>query len=119
MFHVELRQFPHVAREFNLAAEDLQARIVAPWVAGQVVEIGERKWAPERAKLTIYEGPQLRPDEIGMGRGWSNATRSGEDVTAQLLEPVQSATGREAELAQLKQELVDRCASRMIEIREA
>jgi hypothetical protein len=119
MFHVELRQFPNMAREFNLEAEDLQARIVRPWLAGRTVELGERKWAPERARLTIYEGPRLRPDELGMGRGWANATRGGEDVTARLLEqPRTAATGRDPELVQLKQSILDRCADRSIEIRE-
>ena len=32
--------------------------MVRPWVRGQVVELGERRWSPERAKLTIYEGPE-------------------------------------------------------------
>ncbi len=119
MFHVELRQFPHVAREFNLAAEDVQARIVGPWIAGQVVQLGERKWAPERARLTIYESRRLRPDEIGMGRGWASATKNGEDVTDRLLEQTQSTTGREAELAEFKQQLLQRCRDGRIEIRES
>ncbi len=59
---------------------------------------GERKWAPERAKLTIYEGPELRPDEIGVGRGWGNVTKYGTDVTGRLLsaetaEPTAGARG--------------------------
>ena len=119
MFHVELRQFPHVAREFNLAAEDVQARIVGPWIAGQVVQLGERKWAPERARLTIYESRQLRPDEIGMGRGWASATKNGEDVTDRLVEQAQSSTGREAELAEFKQQLLQRCREGPTEIRDS
>ena len=31
------------------------------------IELGEHRWAPERATLTVYEGPRLREDEIGMG----------------------------------------------------
>ena len=32
VFHVELRQFPHVARVFNLSREELDARFARPWV---------------------------------------------------------------------------------------
>ncbi len=119
MFHVELRQFPHVAREFNLSAEELHARIVGPWAAGQVVALGERKWAPERARLTIYEGPQLRPDEIGMGRGWSNVTRGGHDVTARVLTEAQRGGASPDELADLKVRLLEACRSGIIEVRES
>jgi hypothetical protein len=119
MFHIELRQFPHVAREFNVSAEKLE-RVVRPWVEGNVVEMGERKWAPERARLTIYEGPQLRPDEIGMGRGWSNATRSGQDVTDRVLEEAQGGgAARPGELADFKLRLLAACATAPIEVRES
>jgi hypothetical protein len=115
VFHAELRQFPHVARAFNLTLEELQARIVSPWVAGQMVDWGDRRWAPDRARLTIYEGPALRPDEIGMGRGWANATRAGEDVTARLLsEAERPAAGDEA----LKEEILALCAAGPIDVRE-
>jgi hypothetical protein len=81
MYHLELRQFPHVSRIFNLTREELDARFVRPWVAGSIIEHDERRWAPERARLKILEGPELRPDEMGMGRGWASATRSSADVT--------------------------------------
>jgi hypothetical protein len=86
VFHVELRQFPNSVRAFNLSREDLMARIVGPWVSGVSVEWGERRWNPEKARIAIYEGRTLGPEEIGLGRGWANATRSGQDVTAQVLE---------------------------------
>ena len=119
MFHVELRQFPHVAREFNLTADELQSRIVEPWLAGQVIELGERKWAPERARLTIYEGPQLRSDELGIGRGWSNATRSGTDVTARLLAQSQGDSSTVSDLAELKLRLLEACRGGAIDVRES
>ena len=34
VFHLELRQFPHVARVFNLTRDELDARFVRPWVGG-------------------------------------------------------------------------------------
>jgi hypothetical protein len=85
VFHVELRQFPHQARAFNLTREQLDFRIVGPWTSGGTVELDDRSWSPERAKLTIYEGPELPGDALGLGRGWANVTRSGEDVTARVL----------------------------------
>jgi hypothetical protein len=118
VFHVELRQFPHVARAFNLTAQDLQARIVAPWVAGEMVDWGDRRWAPERARLTIYEGPQLRTDELGLGRGWANATRAGEDVTERVLVEAQRPSGRGADTEQLKQEIIGLCGAGRIDVRE-
>jgi len=92
VYHVELRQFPHVARAFNLSAEQLEARIVGPWLAGTAVQWDERRWEPDRARLTIYEAPELRQDQIGLGRGWGNVTKSGEEVTGALLERGRSAT---------------------------
>jgi hypothetical protein len=32
------------------------------------------------------EGERLRPDELSLGRGWQNALRASQDVTARLLE---------------------------------
>jgi catechol 2,3-dioxygenase-like lactoylglutathione lyase family enzyme len=87
LFHVELRQFPHTARSFNLTREQLHARVVMPWMRRDVVELDGQTFAPERAKLTIYEGPELQTADIGMGRGWQNVTRRGEDVTERELQP--------------------------------
>ena len=89
MFHLELRQFPHVARAFNLTREELDTRFTRPWAGGQVVELEDRRWAPERARLTIFEGPELRTDEIGMGRGWANVNKTARDVTDAVLAEAQ------------------------------
>jgi hypothetical protein len=106
VFHVELRQFPHQARAFNLTREQLDARIVTPWVAGGAIDLDDRRWTAERAKLTIYEGPELSRDQLGLGRGWANVTRAGEDVTARVL----AERARPAPVAELKREVLDRCA---------
>ena len=58
MYHLELRQFPHNTWRFNLDAEELQT-IVTLWVRGQPVDVGERRWSPLQARLTILEGPAL------------------------------------------------------------
>src|ERR1700760_1357868 len=94
MYHVELRQFPHVARVFNLNREELESRFVRPYVGGTIIEHEDRRWAPERSRLKILEGRELRPDEVGMGRGWASATKHGADVTETVL--AQARRGAEA-----------------------
>ena len=87
MFHLELRQFPNVARAFNLSDEELARRFCSArgstggWSSS--TSIGS---SPDRARLTVYEGRALATDEIGMGRGWGNVTRTGTDVTERVLE---------------------------------
>jgi hypothetical protein len=98
VFHVEVRQFPHVARVFNLTAEELGARVVVPWTRGLPVELQDRRWMPGRAKLVIYDGRRLDSAEIGLGRGWGTVTRTATEVTAAVLEAAQ-APGRLDELA--------------------
>ena len=106
VFHVELRQFPHQARAFNLTREELEARILRPWTSGGAIELDERRWSPERARLTIYEGPHLPPEELGMGRGWGNVTRDGQDVTDRLLADL----SHPPPVVELKREVLDRVA---------
>ena len=86
MFHAELRRFPHVARAFNLSAEELDARIVMPLVRGIPVDLDDRQWPSEKTRLTIYEAPEVAAEDRGLGRGWSLVTREGEDVTTTLLD---------------------------------
>lgn len=102
MYHVELRQFPHVARAFNLGPEEVHTRFVAPWVAGTMIEHEDRRWAPERTRLTILEGPELRRDELGLGRGWATATKQGADVTDGLIAAARRAAAARPELEALK-----------------
>jgi hypothetical protein len=99
VFHIELRQFPNVARAFNLSGEELQQRFVRPWLDGRTIELDEHRFSPEKARLTIYEGRALATDEIGMGRGWGNVTRTGTEVTDRVLE-----AAHDPSLAQLKGE---------------
>jgi hypothetical protein len=106
VFHVELRQFPHLARVFNLSAEELHARVVAPWTAGQLIELEEQRWDPGRAKLTIYQGRELAAEDLGMGRGWGTVTRHGKDVTEQLLAAARTQQDGPSELTEVKQRLL-------------
>jgi hypothetical protein len=84
MYHIELRQFPHNVCRFNLSGPELGA-LVTPWVSEQFVEVGERKWRTDQARLTILEGPHLGVEQLTMGRGWRAAERESEDVTDRLL----------------------------------
>ncbi|HTA31816.1 MAG TPA: hypothetical protein VK721_00155 [Solirubrobacteraceae bacterium] len=84
MYHVELRHFPHNMARFNLTDAELGA-IVEPWVRDQMVEFGERKWSPQQAKITIFEGPRMPLDQLTMGRGWRAAERESENVTDAVL----------------------------------
>jgi hypothetical protein len=93
-YHLELRQFPHVVRVFNLSRDELEARFVRPWVGGTIIEHDDRRWVPERSRLKILEGPELRANELGMGRGWASAARSGTDVTDTVI--AQARRGAEA-----------------------
>lgn len=110
MFHVELRQFPHVARAFNLSREELDARILRPLASGTAVQWNDRRWAPDKVKVAIYEGPELAVEEIGMGRGWGNATKDGENVTERLLREARRQVESPPALDELKRAIVDRCS---------
>lgn len=122
MFHIELRRFPHVARAFNLAEDQLQARIVLPWVRGASIELDDRRWSADRTRLTIYEAPELAPEDRGLGRGWANVTRDGEDVTDRLLEAARRQireSSPEASIPQLKRALLSAAAAKRLTLPEA
>jgi hypothetical protein len=85
VYHVELRQFPHSFCRFNLSEHELRETILSPWVRGEWVNVGERRWSPQQATLTVVESSPLAVQELAMGRGWRNAQRRGQDVIAELL----------------------------------
>jgi hypothetical protein len=116
VFHVELRQFPHVTRAFNLQRGELDSRILGPWVRGNAIELDERRWLPDRAKLAVYEGRALAGDEIGMGRGWANVTRTGEEVTARVVAEARQAVQSPPVLETLKQGLLARSADGQVRL---
>jgi hypothetical protein len=91
MFHVELRQFPGNFCRFNLTEGQLRTNILHPWARGEWIEMGERKWNPEQAKLTVLEGPEIPLNQLTMGRGWRTAQRQGHDVTERVLAEVHDA----------------------------
>jgi hypothetical protein len=116
MFHVELRRFPNVASTFNLSREELDARILRPWVTGGSIELQDRSWSPDKCKLTIVEGPELLAGELGLGRGWNNAAKGGVDVTATLVQTAEREVGLTPS-DELKDELVAACARSPLPLR--
>jgi hypothetical protein len=111
MFHIELRQRPNVARSFNLTGEALRAEVVSKILAGEVFEYAGREWDGRRAHVTVLEGPQLASHELLLGRGWSNAQKSGTDVTRQLLEHSQSDAGRRDAIDRLSERILGRLSA--------
>jgi hypothetical protein len=107
VFHVEMRRFPHAARAFNLGREELLGRFVVPWTRGGEVSLDERSWVRDKkTRLTIYDAPQIAPEDRGLGRGWSTVTREGRDVTEEVLEEARKAAGLSVPLPELKAALV-------------
>ena len=84
MYHLELRKFPKRVHRYNMSGPEIGALLLL-WVREQVVELGEQKWRPQEAEITVLEGPEVPPREISMARGWRRAEREGRDVTAAVL----------------------------------
>jgi hypothetical protein len=84
VYHFELRKFPHTVSRFNQGEQQVQA-LVARWVTEEWIDVAERKWNVNEAKLTVLEGPELSLQEMAMNRGWRNAMRRSEDVTERVL----------------------------------
>jgi hypothetical protein len=102
VYHLELRQFPHTARVFNLDRAELDARFVRPWVKGEMIDHDERRWAPERTRLKVLEGAPIALDELGLGRGWGQATKDSQDVTDAVLAHAERGARARPEVEALK-----------------
>jgi hypothetical protein len=85
VFHIELRQFPHNVCHFNMTAAQLDAAVLDPWARDRWIEMGDRKWSPHQAKLTVIESRRIPVEELSMGRGWRTAQREGHEVTVRVL----------------------------------
>jgi hypothetical protein len=90
VYHLELRHFPRRVQRYNLSGADVGA-IVIPWVEDRAVELGEQRWSPHTAAITIFEGAEVSPDQISMGRGWRTVERECEDVTERVLAEARAA----------------------------
>ncbi|MGH2835161.1 MAG: hypothetical protein ACRDLT_00800 [Solirubrobacteraceae bacterium] len=94
MFHVELRMGMHLVREFNLGEERLWLGFLAPLMADREFSVEGHEFSPHQTQLKVYEGPELRPDQLGLGRGWQNVERTSADVTERVLARAREHTGR-------------------------
>jgi hypothetical protein len=102
VYHLELRQFPHVARVFNLERAELDTRFVRPWLAGELIEHDDRRWSAERTRLKVLEAPAVRLDELGLGRGWGQVTKQAADVTEAVLAEARRGADARPEAEALK-----------------
>ena len=85
MFHVEISAGFRQARVFNLSREDVMAKVVQPWLADLIIEMGEREWKPSESSLRLLEGRRMENADLSFGQGWANAERTCEDVTQATL----------------------------------
>ncbi len=118
MYHVELREFPHNTHAFNLSEERLRSEVLDPFARGEIFELGGRAWVPQRTNLTVLEGAELPLHALSMNRGWNNARRKAQDVTAAVLAtmeadrpptPAASPAGASGEEAVVR-DILARCA---------
>ena len=92
MYHIQLRQFPNNMCHFNMTERELLDAVVEGWARGQWIEVGERKWNPHQAKLTVLEGPEIPVEQLSVGRGWPKAQHEGEDVTERMVAQAKQAS---------------------------
>jgi hypothetical protein len=86
-FHVEISSgFRQRARAFNLDEAKLRSTILDPWMQGRPISLGDKEWQPRDCKLIVLDGPELADTDLSMGRGWSNAEKTAENVTRRLIE---------------------------------
>jgi hypothetical protein len=90
VYHLEIRKFPKRVQRYNLDGPDVGA-IVIPWVQDRVVDLGEQKWSPHTATITIFEGAEVSPDLMSLGRGWHTVERECQDVTGRVLAEARAA----------------------------
>ena len=107
MFHIELKDFPNVARAFNLNRETLEARFVRPWVVGDLIQYNDRRWAPDRTTLTVLSGPEIDDAARGLGRGWGEVTRHSENVTDAVVADVRQGTQTQPEVGALSRAVAE------------
>jgi hypothetical protein len=86
-FHVEISSgFRQRARAFNLDEAKLRSTVLDPWLRGLPILLGDKEWEPRDCKLVVLEGPELADTDLSMGRGWSNAEKTAENVTRRLID---------------------------------
>jgi hypothetical protein len=117
VYHLQLRMRPQIAHVFNLSAEELTARFLAPLVNGRDLVYEGLEWTARKTTVTVYEGPELGVEQLGIGRGWGNAQRSGTDVTERILEHTRERVARHPALDPLQERLSGRLSAGPMELR--
>ena len=107
MYHLELRQFPHVSRAFNLDREALDTRFLKLFVTGEPIDYDDRRWPPEKTRVSVLQGPAIDQADRGLGRGWALATKQGEDVTKQVLSEIERGADARPEVEFLKDAIAE------------
>lgn len=103
----------HVARAFNVGDADLHTQFLAPLRGGEPFRFQDREWEPRKTRLLVFEAPELRPDQIAMGRGWGTVEKLGKEVTAEVVSGRQAVASpaRPAAVDPLKQQLIDQVSA--------
>jgi hypothetical protein len=100
MFHVEMRMGTQVVREFNLSEERLWVVFLAPLMDDRPFVVEDHEYIPHETRLKVFEGDELRLDQLGMGRGWQNVERAYTDVTERVLARAREHTAAKARPSQ-------------------
>ncbi len=97
MFHVEMRSGIQLVREFNLSEQRLWLEFLAPLMADREFVVAGHEFTPRKTRMKVYEGPELRSDQLGLGRAWQNVERTSQDVTERVLQRAREHTRRALE----------------------
>lgn len=103
-YHVEIRDYPHNVNRFNMSGQEIGAVLLA-WAQERVFELGDQRWNPQTAEMTVIEGPEIPVSSLSLGRGWPTAVREGQDVTERVLAEARGAIvdGSVARMAQAQE----------------
>ncbi len=95
-YHVQMRSRRGLRRAwvFNLTEQRLRDEVVRPWLAGDLVVLGDFDWEPRKSELQILEGPELEGPDLAMGEGPNSANRTAENVTRRILDEATSGAPR-------------------------
>jgi hypothetical protein len=89
-YHVEIREFPRNVNRFNMSGQEIGAILLA-WAQERVFELGDQRWNPQTAEITVLEGPEIPVSSLSLGRGWPTAMREGQDVTERVIAEAREA----------------------------
>jgi hypothetical protein len=122
VFHVQLYTRLHQARVYNLDENELQRQFLDPMRSPGIFVYEGHEWEPRKTQLSVYEtDDRLRPDQIAMGRGWSNVEKIGNDVTMEALarRPAPGPSpGSSVAVALLKERLIGRLSAGAVTLQE-